>query len=200
MEQGSAAIASRGHAGAALPGNGWCRQWRPAAAMVVVSGLTGGQRCHRTTSGAALCGWRMSSASKKRRGAGGWSLLFPLQWWAGPPWKPLIDERCAVRDAIGLCRRRPFACQLVTDVPARCVTWMVSTFAVVEIDSSNGHPYILLTLSTCCVQWTACSHACLSRCARGSRETAPVSDGGLSCSWRQNACAKQPERARSAYK
>ena len=51
-------IGRAGCAIAELPGTGCRRRLRPAAALVVVVSLRGGQHCHRTTAGAAANGWR----------------------------------------------------------------------------------------------------------------------------------------------
>ena len=137
------------------------------------------------------CGDQTSSGKWSKR-------LFPLQRWAGARCNLTVDKCCSIKYAVGLCPRHVFPGPWVTDGSARCVTWMVSTFAVIDLGSSSQDPHILWTLSTSCVQWTACARAYSARCARSYRETATVSVVARSRSWRQNACAVQPECARSA--
>mmetsp|Transcript_51610 Transcript_51610/g.102712 ORF Transcript_51610/g.102712 Transcript_51610/m.102712 type:complete len:218 (+) Transcript_51610:389-1042(+) len=90
MEQGSAAMTSRGRARAAVPVTGCCRHRRRAAAVVALGGLTGGQRCRRTTSGAARCGWHTSGEGRSPRGAGSRLLdaSLPVSTMGGPTVEP----------------------------------------------------------------------------------------------------------------
>ena len=177
MEQGSAAMASRGHARAAVPVTGCCRHHRRAAAMVVLGGLTGGQRCRRTTSGAAPCGWHTSGEGRNPRGAGCWMPLFPFQPWAGPPWNPPADQRCSIKYANGLCRRHVFPCPWVSDVCVRRGTWMVCTFALVDLFGYEHAVKCLWKPWSSSFAWNTCACACSSRCARASCEIDPVVNG-----------------------
>ena len=197
MEQGSAAMASRGHARAAVPVTGCCRHHRRAAAMVVLGGLTGGQRCRRTTSGAARCGWHTSGEGRCPRGAGCWMLLFPFQPWAGPPWNPPADQRCSIKYANGLCRRHVFPCPWVSDVCVRRGTWMVCTFALVDLFGYEHAVKCLWKPWSSSFAWNTCACACSSRCARASCEIDPVVNGDAGVHSRPWWCTGDGGKARA---
>ena len=80
----------------------------------------------------------------------------------------------------GHCRSMSFACQLVPDVSARMSPGTSPPSQSSNPDSSVRLPHILWTLSMSCVQWIACAGAYSSRCARASREIAPVVGRGRS--------------------
>jgi hypothetical protein len=186
MEQGSAAMASRGRVRAAVPVTGCCRHRRPATALVVVGGLTGGERCRRLTSVAARCGWHTISEGRSPRGAGYWMLLCLFQPWAGAPWNPPADQHCSIKYANGLCRRLVFPCPWVPDVCVWCVTWMVCTFALVDFFGYDHAVKCLWKPWSSSFAWNACACACSSCCARAPCEIVTVVNGGAglhSCPW-----------------
>jgi hypothetical protein len=123
---------------------------------------------------------------QKRRGAGCWRHLFPLRRLAGAPWISPTEQRGSFKYANGLCRRLFFACQPVPDVCAWRVTWMVFTFALVDLFGYEHAVKCLWKSWSSSFAWNACACACSSRCARASCEIDPVVNGGAgvhSCPW-----------------
>ena len=67
----------------------------------------------------------------------------------------MVEQRCSLKLANGLCPQTVFECSQVSDVGARCIIWMVSTSAFVAFCSSRRHLHIIRKLSASCMQWTA---------------------------------------------
>ena len=159
--------------------------------------LPGGEHCRCTNEGSAPRGWHLDQRWQKRGGGKQSILLLPLVRWAGPPWFQPIDQRCSIQYSSGLCRSMSFACQLVPDVSAR-----MSPGTSPPSHSSNPTALFDCRISYGRSRRAACngSHvrvrtrlvvrALLARLLLSS----DVVDPGTHS---QNACAGQPQRARS---
>ena len=178
MQQGSGAMASRGRARAAVPVTGCCRHRRRAAAVVVLGGLTGGQRCRRTNIRCSTV-WL---AHERRRQKSTWCRLLdaslPVSTMGGPAVEP--SRRSALQHQIrhhGLCRRHVLPWPWVSDVCVRRGTWMVCTFALVDLFGYEHAVECLWKPWSSSFAWNTCACACSSRCARASCEIDPVVNG-----------------------
>lgn len=116
MEQGFAASASPGSAGATVPGCACSRRQSRAAAHACAGHFAGGGACRRTRSDAAPPCRRHRWRLPQRRTAHTKSVVFPCQLKAGPHRRRGFTLCRAVGLSTRFCRRHCFQCQVPDSV------------------------------------------------------------------------------------